>query len=207
MVVAVVGARGRWRRPGYIVHYELAPWYPAQHLADRRHSKNISFCLHSCLLLFACSFIRFFIYPFLCLHPFPSDISLPLSSIPLYTPPLISTPPNPPPSLLPIHHECQKLASIKVGSGFSFFKSLFPLEKWLLLFSHQVLSDFCCPMDCSSPGSFFHGILQARTLEWFAISFSRGSFWPRDWTWVSCIGRWILYHWATREALKSDSTF
>ena len=40
-------------------------------------------------------------------------------------------------------------------------------------------------------------------LEWVAISFSRGSSRPRDWTCVSCIsciGRWILYHWATREA-------
>ena len=42
---------------------------------------------------------------------------------------------------------------------------------------------------CSSalPGSSVHGILQARVPEWFAISFSRGSFWPRDWTQVSCI--------------------
>ena len=46
-----------------------------------------------------------------------------------------------------------------------------------------------------------HGISQARILEWVAISFSRGSFWPRDWTHISYIGRWILYHWATREAL------
>ena len=34
-------------------------------------------------------------------------------------------------------------------------------------------------------------------LEWTAISFSRGSSWPRDWTHISCIGRQILYHWAT----------
>ena len=33
----------------------------------------------------------------------------------------------------------------------------------------------CNPMDCSSPGSFVHGILQARTLEWVAIPYSRGS--------------------------------
>ena len=33
-----------------------------------------------------------------------------------------------------------------------------------------------------------------------AISFSRESSWPRDWIWVSCIGRWILHHWATWEA-------
>ena len=33
----------------------------------------------------------------------------------------------------------------------------------------------CNPMDGSSPGSSVHGILQARKLEWVAISFSRGS--------------------------------
>ena len=59
----------------------------------------------------------------------------------------------------------------------------------------------CDPMDCSPPGSSAHGIFQARILQWVAISFSRGSSWIRDQTHVSCIGRWILYHWATREAL------
>ena len=38
---------------------------------------------------------------------------------------------------------------------------------------------FCDPMDCSPPGSSVHGILQARILEWVAISFSRGSSQPR----------------------------
>ena len=62
----------------------------------------------------------------------------------------------------------------------------------------------CNPMDCSLPGSSVHGILQARTMEWVAISFSRGTSLPRDWThtsYVSCIARWILYYWATWEAL------
>ena len=49
---------------------------------------------------------------------------------------------------------------------------------------HPTLWD---PMDCSPPGSSVHGILQARILEWVAISSSRGSSWPRDWTYVSCI--------------------
>ena len=40
-------------------------------------------------------------------------------------------------------------------------------------------------LDCSPPGSSAHGILQARILEWVAISSSRGSSWPRDRTWVS----------------------
>ena len=45
-----------------------------------------------------------------------------------------------------------------------------------------------------------HGISQARILEWVAISFSRRSSLLRDRTCVSCIGRQVLYHWATREA-------
>ncbi|XP_070232753.1 rho GTPase-activating protein 18 isoform X3 [Bos mutus] len=41
--------------------------------------------------------------------------------------------------------------------------------------SHSVMSNSCDPMDCSPPRSSLHGILQARILEWVAISFSRGS--------------------------------
>ena len=52
----------------------------------------------------------------------------------------------------------------------------------------------CDPMDCSPPGSSVHGISHIRMLEWVAISFSRGSSWPRDQTHVSYIGWWILYH-------------
>ena len=60
----------------------------------------------------------------------------------------------------------------------------------------------CNPMDWSPPGSSVHGILQARTLEWVAIPFSRGSSWPRDRTWVSSIEGlfFFLTDWATREA-------
>ena len=47
------------------------------------------------------------------------------------------------------------------------------------------------PIDCSPPGSSVHGILQARVLEWVAISFSRGSSRPTDWTCVSS----IYMHW------------
>ena len=43
----------------------------------------------------------------------------------------------------------------------------------------------CDPMDCSSPGSSVHGILQARLPEWVANASSRGSSWPRDRTCVS----------------------
>ena len=56
----------------------------------------------------------------------------------------------------------------------------------------------CNPMDCGLPGSSDYGISQARILEWVAISFSRGSSRHRNQTYFSCIGRQILYHWATR---------
>ena len=51
----------------------------------------------------------------------------------------------------------------------------------------QLCPTLCDPMDCSPPGSSVHGILQARILEWVAISFSRGSSPPRDQTQVSCV--------------------
>ena len=64
----------------------------------------------------------------------------------------------------------------------------------------QLCPTLCDPMDCSLPGSSLHGILQARVLEWVAISFSRGSSQPRDWTRVSCIPGRRFNLWATREA-------
>ena len=48
--------------------------------------------------------------------------------------------------------------------------------------SEQLCLTLCNPMDCSLPGSSGHGIFQARTLEWIAISFSTGSSWPKDQT-------------------------
>ena len=44
---------------------------------------------------------------------------------------------------------------------------------------------FCDPMDLSPAGCSVHGILQARTLEWVAMSFSKGSSWHRNCTWSS----------------------
>ena len=57
------------------------------------------------------------------------------------------------------------------------------------------------PMDCSLPGSSIHGIFYARVLELGAISFSRVSSRPGDWTQVSCIAGRRFTVWATREAL------
>ena len=63
-----------------------------------------------------------------------------------------------------------------------------------------VMYNCCNPTDCSPPGSSVHGISQARILKWVAISYSRRSSQPRDWTHVSCIARWIFYCRANREA-------
>ena len=53
--------------------------------------------------------------------------------------------------------------------------------------SLQSCLTLCDLIDGSPPGSAIPGILQARTLEWVAISFSRGSSRPRDRTLVSRI--------------------
>ena len=45
----------------------------------------------------------------------------------------------------------------------------------------------CGPVNCSLPGSSVYGIIQARILEWVAISSFRGSSRPRDWTHISCV--------------------
>ena len=73
---------------------------------------------------------------------------------------------------------------------------------WLLccVQSLQLCPTLCNPVDCSPSGSFVHGIFQVRILEQAAISYSRGSSRPRDWTHVFCTGRQTLYHWATWEA-------
>jgi len=66
-------------------------------------------------------------------------------------------------------------------------------------FNFPYLSTCCCLvtkscptllqlLDCSPPGSSVHAISKARILEWVAISFSGGSFWPRDQTHIFCIG-------------------
>ena len=64
----------------------------------------------------------------------------------------------------------------------------------------QLGPTLCDPMDCSPPGSSVHGILQARILEWVAISFSTGTSRPRDQTQDSYIAGEFFTVWATRQA-------
>ena len=62
----------------------------------------------------------------------------------------------------------------------------------------QLCLTLCDPMDCSLPGSSFHGIFQTKIVEWVAISFSRGSSQPKDRTQVSHIAGRCFNLWATR---------
>ena len=73
----------------------------------------------------------------------------------------------------------------------------------LLVSVAQLCPTLYNPMDCNLPGSSVHGILQARILEWVTIPFSRGSYWPRDQTWVSCIAGRFFTIWATSSEICS----
>ena len=64
----------------------------------------------------------------------------------------------------------------------TWIKNFHFFHRCLYVFSYSVVSALCSPMDCSLPGSSVHRIFQAIVLEWIAISFSRGSSRPRDWT-------------------------
>ena len=81
-------------------------------------------------------------------------------------------------------------------------------ENWIKRASENEVAQSCptlCDLvDCSQSGSSVHGILQARILEWVAISFSRGSSRPRDQTQVFRIAGRGFNLWATREALNGQ---
>ena len=66
----------------------------------------------------------------------------------------------------------------------------------------QSCSTVCDLMDRSLPSSSVYEILQARIWAWVAVTFSRGSFQPRDWTQISLIACGFFTIWATRESIK-----
>ena len=66
--------------------------------------------------------------------------------------------------------------------------------------SLQLCWTLCDPTDHSPPVFSVNEMLQARTMEWIAIPFSRGSSRPGDQTWVSCIASGLFTIWAIREA-------
>ena len=104
-------------------------------------------------------------------------------------------------SLLPPWFPTLSVSSVDPWSSFSPGHGLsLPTVKVKVLVT-QLCPTLSGPMDCSPPGSSVHGILQARILEWIAISFSRGSSWLRDLIHVSCTAGWFFTVWATRAAL------
>ena len=115
--------------------------------------------------------------------------------------------PSDPWSMWSIFTSSSRLESNTISPG-----HILILESWVkvssgfLLWVHIALdSCLCCCLVTKSCLTLFwpyglypdrlHGILQARTLEWVAISFSSGSPWPRDPSHISCIDWriWILY--------------
>ena len=69
-------------------------------------------------------------------------------------------------------HMCDFYTSQIYLNKFFFFKSVVPGTAAAAAKSLQSCPTLCDPIDGSPPGSSVPGILQARTLEWVAISFS-----------------------------------
>ena len=118
------------------------------------------------------------------------------------------------PSFLDSWSTCSRLALSEGPVSASYEPQVCPLASGSEV--SQSRPTLCDPMDCSLLGFSVHGIFQARIsllgfsvhgifqariLERVAISFSRGSSWPRDRTQVSCIVGRRFTLWATREAL------
>ena len=93
---------------------------------------------------------------------------------------------------------------ISCGILISTYKTWYPCFNIIIICVHiQSCPTLCDPMDCSLPGSSVHGVPQANIIELVSMSSSRGSYWPRDWSHVSCIscmGRQIFHYCATWEA-------
>ena len=107
-------------------------------------------------------------------------------------------------------------AGIPIKPSLNFFSALVNYFCWLknpriqvgnkeveVLVTHSCQT-LCDPRDCTLSGSSVHGILQARILEWVAISVSKGSIQPRDQIWVSCIAGRFFTLWAPREVVVGN---
>ena len=77
---------------------------------------------------------------------------------------------------------------------------------WVDFLQNWLVWSPCCPRESQefSPAPQLESINSSvLSILYLSISFSRGSSRPRDWTCISCIGKQILYHWATWEAHRS----
>ena len=87
-----------------------------------------------------------------------------------------------------------------------------PFYGWVILQCTCVLVaqsylTLCNPMDCSLPGSFVHGILQAWILEWVTMPLSRDSSQFRDQIQVSLIAGRFFTIWATQKPLSPNPVY
>ena len=111
----------------------------------------------------------------------------------------------------PGHHQLSELAQTHVHHVGDAIQPSHPLPPLLLLPSvfpsirvssnesySGVLHRVQLFATCQAPLSM--GFPRQESWRWVVISFSRESFQPRDRTYVSCNGRWILYQWAAWEA-------
>ena len=95
---------------------------------------------------------------------------------------------------------------LPTGTTWMKLEGVMPSKVKVKVLVAQSCPTLCDPMDCSPPGSFVHGIFQARMLEWVAIHFSRGSSWFRDQTQVSRIaGRFFTISGRKRQMLNDLS--
>ena len=82
-------------------------------------------------------------------------------------------------------------------SAFHLISCLCYADRVCCAMSLKLCPALCDLVVCSLPVSSVHGLLQARILEWVTMPSSRGSSRARDQiyiSYVSCIGRWVLYH-------------
>ena len=98
-----------------------------------------------------------------------------------------------------MHSKHETLTGMWSGEKQAFI-FLFLLAACVFVLVTQSCLTLCNPMDCGPPGSSVHGLLQARIRDWVAISFSRGSFWPKlaAWSAFACsLLRFssLLLHW------------
>ena len=84
------------------------------------------------------------------------------------------------------------------SQGYGFSSSYVQCESWTIKKAVEVIQS--CPTLCDPMDYIFHGILQARILEWVVVPFSRGSSQPRDQTQASCMVGGFFTSWVTREA-------
>ena len=102
-----------------------------------------------------------------------------------------------------MHREARLSASVSFSlSSVPHYSYCLP-SSFLCVLSRLVVSDSLQPHGLCPPGFSVYGILQARILEWVAISCSRGSSRPRDQTQVSYITGRFFTTWATREYSKN----